>query len=76
MQTPNEDRHKFGPLVSIRKLKNRSGVRVSVSVTTVFEKCIIKNLKSPQGDGKSGRKSQNLGRFSELFRQNRLLDGF
>ena len=28
------------------------------------------------GDGKNGRKSQNLGRFSELFRQNRPLDGF
>ena len=27
-----------------------------------------------KGNGKNGRKSQNLGRFSELFRQNRPLD--
>lgn len=36
---------------------------------------ITKNLKSPQGIGKNGRKTQNSGRFSELFRQNRPSDG-
>ena len=38
-----------------------------------FDSCI---LKSPQGVAKNARKTQNFGRFSELFRRNRPLDGF
>ena len=39
--------HESAPLVTICKLKNRSGCGGSISITTECEKGIIKNLKSP-----------------------------
>ena len=47
----------------------------SVSQLTNRDKRITKNLKSPQEIAKNARKTQNLDRFSELFQQNRPLDG-
>ncbi len=57
-----------------RKMAEKGGC--SVSQLTNRDKGITKNLKSPQGVAKNARKTQNFGRFSELFRQKWPLGGF
>ena len=52
-----------------RKMVKKGGCLVSQ--LTNRDMTITKNLKSPQEIGKNAGKTQNLGRFSELFRQNR-----
>ena len=46
----------------------KKGIKRRVFIISI-DPGITKNLKSPQGIGKNGRKTQNFGRFSELFRQ-------
>ena len=53
----------------------KKGIKRRVFIISI-DPGITKNLKSPQGIGKNGRKTQNFGRFSELFRQNRPDDRF
>ena len=57
-----------------RKMAEKGGC--SVSQLTNRDKGITKILKSPQEIAKNARKTQNFGRFSELFRQNRSPGGF
>ena len=56
-----------------RKMAEKAGC--SVSQLTNRDTGITKNLKFPREITKNAGKTQNFGRFSELFRQNRPLDG-